>query len=914
MMIPAAMLLSILAASEPAKSLEAEARAIFTQRCVSCHGAEKQRGGLRLDRKTDALRGGDSGAIIQSGKAEKSLLLKKVQSRDSAEQMPPTGERLSPQQVETLQKWINAGASWNEESAASETVHWAFQPVKRPTLKVNGSAAIDALIREKLQSAGLQPNPTADRRTLIRRLKFDLLGLPPTPEEVDAFVQDRSTDAYSRLVERYLASPQFGERWARHWLDVVRFAESNGFEMNQPRANAWHYRDWVIRSFNEDKPYDRFVQEQLAGDQLGADAATGFLVAGPWDQVKSPDPVLTANQRADELHDIVSTTGSAFLGLTVGCARCHAHKFDPISQVDYYRIKAVFAGVQHGERAMKRDNALEIAKQRDEALKQIQLVENQLAQFDPLANPNAKVAYREPVNAKLNRERFKPISAKYVRFEILNTNGSEPCIDELEIFSAGESPRNVALASNWAKVTSTGNYPGAPTIHRLEFINDGKFGNSRSWISNQNGRGQVTVELANVTQIDRIAWARDREGRYQDRLAINYRIEASTDGKTWQTVAGSNDRRTGTSASIGEPSGLTDGQLTEWRKLQKQLRTARQELAKYETETRLYAGVFTSPEPTHRLHRGDPMSRRELIAPGPLSEIEPKFEIPEKSSEAQRRLALAKWITSPNNPLTARVIVNRLWQQHFGTGLVDTPSDLGRNGAKPTHPELLDWLSVELMQPNGAKPWSLKHIHRLIVMSETYQQASATHESGLAKDAQSRLLWRYPPRRLDAEALRDSILAVTGNLELRGGGPGFDLFEPNGNYVRVFTPKKQFTAAEYRRMVYQTKPRMQLDDTFGAFDCPDGGQIAPKRNSSITALQALNLLNAPFLIQQSTALAKRIGPEGTPNEQVHRAFQFTFQRRPTDTELSAAVKLLSSHGLPALCRALLNSNEFLFID
>ena len=898
-------------------SFDADIRAILTERCVGCHGPTKQKGGLRLDRKADALRGGDSGAAIVPGKPGESLLLMKVTSRDAAERMPPDGDRLTASQVKAITDWIAGGAVWPDMVPADDRPHWAFLPVERPKVPGPGAHPIDGFIRAKLATAGLKPNPLADRRTLIRRLKFDLLGLPPTPEEVDTFAKDESPDAYGMLVEKYLASPQYGERWARHWLDAVRFAESHGFEMNQPRPNAWPYRDWVIRALNDDLPYDRFVFEQLAGDTVGADAATGFLVAGPWDQVKSPDPALTANQRADELHDMVGTTGSAFLGLTVGCARCHAHKFDPVSQTDYYRLKAVLAGVQHGERPVKPADPVARAEELRQAHAAVAAAEAGLAAFDPPADPAATTDRRDPVNPRVNRERFRPVNAKFVRLVVHATGGLEPCIDELEVFTAGPDPKNVALASGGAKATSSGDYARSPDLHRLEFLIDGRYGNSRSWISNQVGRGRVTVELPEAVVIDRIVWGRDREGNYQDRLPTRYRIDVSLDGEAWQVVASSDDRMPAGSKAAPVPPGLSKPEQVRWQRLTAEAAATREKLAALQRKDLVYAGRFTPPETTHRLHRGDPMAGRELVGPGVPAEIGPRFMIPSNASDADRRVALAKWITDPAHPLTARVIVNRVWQHHFGTGLVDTPSDFGRNGGRPTHPELLDWLAAELVRPGaGARPWTLKHIHRLIVTSETYRQSSASSPRGMATDAQTRLLWRYPPRRLDAEAIRDAVLFVSGKLDLTAGGPGFDLFEPNANYVRVFTPKTRFGPAEFRRMVYQTRPRMQSDDTFGAFDCPDGGQVTPKRNASTTALQALNLLNAPFLLEQVRFFADRVAADAGRDveAQVGRVFALAFQRPPAARELAAAVALVETHGLPALCRAVLNANEFLYVD
>jgi hypothetical protein len=793
--------------------------------------------------------------------------------------------------------------------------HWAFQPVVRSLAPRVASSrprnAIDVFVIARLEKEGLSLSPEADRATLIRRLKFDLLGLPPSPEEIDAFVADPAADAYERRVERYLASPYFGERWARHWLDVVRFAESHGFEMNQPRPNAWPYRDHVIRALNEDRPYDRFAREQLAGDLLGADEATGFLVAGAWDQVKSPDPALTAQQRADELHDIVSTTGSAFLGMTVGCARCHNHKFDPVSMLDYYGMVAVFAGVQHGERPLRRADDERQRREAEELRREVVAVGAELDALEPLAQPRGPAGRRMPVNARVNVERFAPVKAQFVRFLVEATNNLEPCLDELEVFTSGPAPRNVALASAGARATSSGNYSGAPALHRLEHVNDGRYGNGRSWISNEVGRGWVQIELKEPAVIDRVVWGRDREIVYADRLPTRYRVEIATEPDSWSIVASSADRLPFGSAAPPAPPGLGETERTAYKRLASRRSELQSRLSGLERAPVVYAGRFTSPEPTHRLQRGDATQPREVVAPAALASFGEPLKLAAEAPEAQRRLALAKWITDPRHPLTARVIVNRLWQYHFGRGIVPTPSDFGLNGGRPSHPELLDWLASELV----ARAWSLKQIHRLIVLSATYRQASTTNARGLAVDAQGRLLWRYPPRRLEAEPLRDAVLAVSGRLDLRMGGPGFDLFEPNTNYVMVYTPKKEFGPAEWRRMVYQNKPRMQLDDTFGSFDCPDAGQIAPKRNSSTTALQALNLMNSRFLVQQAGLFAERLRREAgdDPTAQVRRGFRLAFGRDPSAEESAAAAVLIRAHELAAFCRALLNANEFLYV-
>ncbi|AMV21427.1 DUF1553 domain-containing protein [Planctomyces sp. SH-PL14] len=1081
-----------------------DVRPILEQNCFRCHGAEKQMSGYRLDRREIALAGGELGeAAIVAKKAVESPLIRYVSGEDESMLMPPKSSglaRLSPEQVQVLRDWIEAGAVWPDDLAGGPDPrfdHWAWKSVQRPSIPASNFAnPVDALTTAKLAEKNLRLSEEADRRTLIRRLSYDLIGLPPTPAEIDAFVKDPDPRAYERLVDRLLASPQYGERWARHWLDVVRFAESHGFEMNQPRPNAWPYRDYVIAAFNTDKPYDQFVREQLAGDVYGVDEATGFIVGGPWDQVKSPDPVLTAQQRADELNDMVGTTGSTFLGLTVSCARCHDHKFDPITAAEYYALTACFAGVQHGERGMRPADWDERQKRAGELRQELAAVQARTRRYQPLARTTRSVlldntpegsraqdveelekprgvaahapgagkgqlgfagglaelpnvggsyhwwtgvkdrpvfAYRprlsgnfrvwiswgcgwhthahdvrylldqdgdpattedqreiarvdqrmfadgsgepfvdkpswsgfrdtglhllqpatrllivadgtgDPVTADAvlfeevasteiaervtphlrsqvdrgeNVERFPPVMARFVRFRIQETTDAEPCLDELEVFTAEPGPRNVALASAGAKVTSSGDYSGNE-FHKLEHVNDGRYGNERSWISNERGAGWVQIELPEPALIDRVVWSRDRSDKpkYADRTASRYEVAVSTDGESWTIVAGDQDRLSRNyphrvppiiaSSEIREEERESVAALAARQKdLETQLRDA-------ETLPMTYAGRFVAPGETFRLHRGDPMQRKEPVTPGGLKTFGGGWALPGNASDSDRRVALAKWITDPANPLTARVLVNRIWHYHFGTGIVDTPSDFGINGGRPTHPELLDWLASEFV----ASGWSIKALHRTILTSRTYRQGSEARADGMAIDASDRLLWRYPPRRLEAEPLRDAILSVAGTMNPKAGGPGFSLFEPNTNYVRVYTPRTDFGPDELRRMVYQAKPRVELDTLFGAFDCPDAGQIAPRRNLSTTPLQALGMLNSEFMQQQSQAFAERIQREApdSVDRQVRLAFSLAFGREPEATEATGAAALVQQHGLPALCRAIYNTNEFLTV-
>ncbi|MEW6156472.1 MAG: PSD1 and planctomycete cytochrome C domain-containing protein [Verrucomicrobiota bacterium] len=1101
-----------LAASDPVDFLR-DVQPIFARHCLSCHGPEKQKNGFRLDVKEVALRGGDThGIAIRPGNSAESPLIGYVSGTNPELVMPPKGERLAQPEIDVLRRWIDAGAPWSESADSVKAApHWAFQPLERPLVPAAFAEAssgskikrvqrapqpgatanpIDAFIQQKLAEKGLSLSPRADRRTLIRRLYFNLHGLPAPAAEVNAFVNDPDPRAYEKLVERLLASPRYGERWARHWLDVIAFGETHGFEVNTPRDNAWPYRDYVIRAFNEDKSYPQFIQDQLAGDLTGEDAATGFIVAKaallPGQIGRDEESIRLARQ--DELNDMVLGAGSALLGLTISCARCHDHKFDPISQADYYAMQAMFAGVRHGERPLRTSDYEQRKKQADALRNELSAVEAQLTHFEPLANPQATATPEpspklneekfEPIDAdavrfsiydanvhpalgliepcidelevfavgepprnvalasagakasasgsqtsehhklehihdgqygnsrswmsnergrgsvqidfprrehidrivwardrkgeytdrlparylieagvrdqtgmkwrrvagtgkgrpavhpRLTVERFVPVAARRVRFTVLETTSLEPCIDELEIFTAEANPRNVALAANGARASASSSLPGS-AIHKLEHVNDGRYGNGRSWISNEPGQGWVEIEFPQTFSINKIVWARDREEKFTDRLPMRYRIEAAREDGAWQLVASSSDRRKYILAAKAAPAyELDDWSGAERARLESLLarhKDLNDRIRKLDFTPVVYAGRFEAkPEMTWRLHRGDPMQRREPVAPAGLEKIGPKLALAADTPEQERRLALARWIADSKNPLTARVLVNRLWHFHFGEGLVNTPSDFGRNGASPSHPELLDWLASEFI----ARGWSIKEMQRIICSSRTFQQAGSLsfeetpNEATLSRkskaklaaqwkkarsiDAGNRLLWRFPARRLEAEAIRDSILAVAGTLDLRMGGPGFSVFKPNDNYVRVYDPKEEFGPGDWRRMIYMTKVRMAQDGTFGAFDCPDAGQIQPKRPRSTTPIQALNLFNSTFVNQQAALFARRLEREaGSEIEsQILLAFRSAFAREPWPEEMRASLALAREHGLTSVCRVLFNANEF----
>ncbi len=901
--------------------------------CLGCHNTSDPAGGLDLTDRGRAQAGGESGtAAIAPGKPEESHLLERLQ----AGEMPPEGkgQPLSEEQIALLAAWIKAGAAWPDGRTLSvfelTTAQragrdwWSLRPVVRPEipqldLKAARRAAwvrtpIDRFILAELDRHQLEPSPEADRLTLIRRATFDLWGLPPTPAEVAAFLADTSPDAYEKLVDRLLASPHYGEQWGLHWLDVARFAESEGYETNRARPNAWPYRDYVIDAFNRDIPYPQFIFEQLAGERSDATAATGFLVAGAHDIVGSPDVELTRQQRHNDLDDMVSTTGQAFMALTFGCAKCHDHKFDPITQRDYYGLQAIFSGVQHGEREVPA--SVDEPRRRQLAAWRAELndVEARLralaAANEPLAQPDrpaGSLAARSAVRALGNIERIAPVKARFVRFWIVNTNQAEPCIDELEVFAA-DSGRNVALAAAGAKATASGVLGGGTyKIHQIAHAIDGAYGNGQSWIPDAASDSWLQVELAQPVEIDRIEWARDREGVYADRLPTGYRIEVALEPGRWQTVASSADRapydggQSGARPAANEPAELAA--------LRRQAEELRGNLRVGERR-RVYAGNFTSPQAIQRLYRGEVMQPREEVVPATPAFIGRQVPIAPTADDATRRQTLARWLGEAEHPLVGRVMVNRIWYYHFGRGLVRTPSDFGFGGGLPSHPELLDWLASEFV----AQGWSTKYLHRLIMLSGVYRQASRLGPQA-AVDGDNQWLWRFRPRRLEAEPLHDAILSVAGTLDLKAGGPGYEVFVPDGSNVRVFDPKPTLGPGEWRRMVYQNKPRMRLDPTFGVFDCPDASQSTARRNISTTPLQSLNLLNSRYLLEQAEKFAERLAAEkpGDVDGQIVRAFELGFSRPPAGDELAAARTVVAQQGLAQFCRAIFNANEFVYI-
>lgn len=898
-----------------------DVRPIFERACFDCHSGEQPSSSLRLDHKASAFSGGElfGPKIIQPTSAG-SLLIEFVSNPKHEMRMPPEGDMLSQPEIDTLKKWIDLGARWpdgvDQFQIADPREHWSFKPLNSITdwdainatiLDSDNSdwprSKTDLFIQKKLREEGLNPNEEATRRDWLRRVTFDLTGLPPTFEEISDFENSNDVDAHEQVVDRLLASPRYGERAAQHWLDVVRYADTHGFEVNTERPNAWPYRDYIIEAFNNDTPYNSFVLQQLTGDTDGNDAATGFLVTASVllpGQIGQDEPSKRL-ARQDALDEIVVNVGQTFLGLTIGCARCHNHKFDPISQADYFGMQAFVAGVEYEDRFIRDTESQKIT---EELRIKLNKHSEQFSEYTPLFHSGAK---RPPINARHNVDRFPPRKVDRIRFTILATNRLEPCIDELQVYDLHGV--NIAATSNGATVNASGSNT-APDRHELRFINDGLFGNSRSWMSNGDGTGWVEIWFPSAVDIERVDWGRDRYSEFGDRLAINYRIEGALDNDHWFLLSDHSDRSDFDENGIRQPI-LLEGEDSERRSfIIKEYDSVLNELRKYGDGGRpMFAGIFRKPDDIHLLRRGDPEQPQQPIPPA-VPSLFGELTLDRFAPEPQRRRALAEWITRNDNPLTSRVMVNRIWQSHFGVGLVETSNDFGRNGSPPTHPELLDYLAIKFMESD----WSIKTMHREIVLSSTYRQSSIPNEKGNELDSDVRLLWRYPLRRLEGEALRDSLLSSTDQLFFKMGGAGFDLFDKRGG-LTGFEPIESLRSNNNRRMIYSHRVRRERDAVFGAYDCPDGGQSLPRRRESTTPIQALNLLNSTIVIELTRNMSSAIesSTPDNPSLRITEVYRRILGREPKQTEIEHAGPFVQKYGLDILCRAIFNSNEYLYV-
>jgi len=789
------------------------------------------------------------------------------------------------------------------DSAASNE-HWSFVPVKRPKLSIDTNQPIDAFLERKLKAKGLKPNLKATPISLIKRVSIILTGLPPDPDSVSSFISKYEKDpksAYEELVDQLLNSKHFGERWAQHWLDVIRWAETNGSESNLYRKMSWIYRDYVIRSFNEDLPYNQFVKEQLAGDLFGKGDATGFLVSG------SHVPAATVGQipeairqaRTDRMDEVIQTVTSSLLGLTMNCARCHDHKFDPLTIKDYYAMTGIFQDIEFGSRSPEYSKEHPVSIEANALLKSINDKRHDLESMGPWEEDWG--GYRDA--------RFKAVKTRSVKIQFKTPYVA---IDELEIFGPTGNEENYALASSGAKVKGPDNMAsnGRSGVSR---INDGEYGTMVWRAKSPKGVKEKPWAVITFTEpkaINRIRMSTNREYYYEtDYLTTKpklqfstYQIQALRPNGTWRTISDTH--------RINELNKANSQRKSIMNKLDSLIDEFSEKSPRPS-----FIGRFIKPEVSYILDRGSPESPSKKVNPAAPSLLKGDLGLNNKSEGPKRRKLFAEWITSPRNPLLARVMVNRIWQNVFGRGIVTTASDFGNAGTEPTHPELLDWLSSEFISPQTTKtkPWSIKNMIRLMVLSEAFQRSSSSNDESLTKDATNSLLWRYEPKRVDAEVIRDSILKASGKLLTTVGGSSYRIHNVKKTYAQ-WEVVNNYGDQTWRRMIYQERMRRVDDNLFSAFDFPDCGQVRGKRPVSTTPLQALNLLNSKFVTEQASIIAKKcIDETNDMNSAVRMCFQLLLNREPEKEELKLSLNVAESDGLSFVGRALINSNEFVFI-
>jgi hypothetical protein len=792
-----------------ARFYEIEVQPILQAHCYSCHAGapgKEVESGFDMTTRASLVQGGDYGPAVDEASPGNSALLRAINYDDL--EMPPKG-KLPQSQIAILTRWVTMGAPWSDAAPVRHGPppvddrarrFWSFRPVARaevPEVKNRAwvQTPVDAFVLAKLDAAGLEPAPPVRKTSLLRRIYYDLIGLPPLSDDVQAFLADESPDAYERVVDRLLASPQYGERWARHWLDLVRYAETNGYEFDRVKPEAWRYRDYVIRSFNGDKPYDQFVREQLAGDELDEETAdgviaTGYYKLGPFDG-GAPDKL---QAEFDELDDIMATTGQVFLGLTVNCARCHDHKVDPLPTADYYRMLAFFRGIQRGGR----DSTRPIVLGSD-----IEAARERIADWQREVNETSQ-AIRTIESA------LRPHLAGGERDDFRNPTYRRDIVRK-------HSPEHVP----------------PETLTRYETL---------------------------VSTYDRL----------QD------------------------ERPSEMARALG------------------------------------VAERGPRPPQTHVLVRGSPYAPGEAVEPGfpsVLTREAPQIPTPARGARSSgRRRVLAEWIASADNPLTARVLVNRLWHHHFNRGIVRTTSDFGYGGAPPTHPELLDWLANELVRGG----WRLKPLHKLMVMSSAYQMSTVACEESLADDPENDLFSRFELRRLSAEEIRDSILAVSGKLNPKMGGPSIFPNIADEVHAGQSRPgegwKDSSPEEQARRSVYIHVKRSLIVPLLSVFDAADTDATCPVRFATTQPTQALTMLNSEFLSDQAAVFAESVRNTvgKKQSEQIAEALRRVTQREPTAAEIERGVafmrRMRGEHGqsedaaLAKFCLLAMNMNEFMYLD
>lgn len=960
---------------------------ILGRHCIRCHNDEDSKGGLSLTTSESFRRGGDSGEFTEARRSSESPFLEMILGEEP--EMPKDAPALSKAEQELLTHWVIAGAKWPagfvvKEPEVRDLNWWSLRSLQRPEIphvpEVRQSWVrnpIDAFILKKILDNNMEPSAPADRRTLIRRLYFDLIGLPPTPDQVTSFVNDDSPTAYTDLVERLLASKHYGERWTRHWLDVVHYGDTHGYDKDKLRPNAYPYRDYVIRSFNSDKPYSRFVMEQIAGDVLWPETAdgieaTGFISAGPWDFIghaEVPETKIDGQvARNLDRDDMVTSTMNTFASITVQCARCHNHKFDPITQEHYYSLQAVFAALDRADRPYDKDPDIakkrkrlvnlqnQIEQQREAVQEKIQTIcgdhlvqiDKQIAEAEKnTASEKPEFGYHSQISSKQDEPKWVQVdlgeSMPIRAIEIVGCNDDFngigkgfgfPVRFRIDVSNDPKFEANVATIVDHSDI----DYPN-PGVTPLEYdtkeqtiryvrvtavrlaprANDYIF--ALAELSVYDGLGANVAAGKKVTSLDSIEqpvrWSRQN-------LVDGYYFGVNTRQK--EELKRLRHRRTSLVKDRVPPS-----VLYERVEIDAKLAEVRQAINRLPAQQKVYAGTIHrgsgafrgtghdggKPRKVHVLHRGDIRSRGEEVGPGTVPVIEGadwQFHLPEGHSEGQRRIELARWFVRRDNPLTWRSIVNRIWQYHFGRGIVASPNDFGRMGQKPTHPELLDWLAIEFR--DGKQ--SIKDLHRLIVNSATYRQRSENNIRFDKIDGDNRLLWRMNRRALDAESIRDATLFVSGKLNLKMYGPAFRDFvleRPEHSPHYEYHKQDPNDVSTHRRSVYRFLVRSQQDPFMQTLDCADPSQSIAKRDTTITAIQALTLLNNKFMVCMAEHFAKRLSTdERVIEKQIENLFQIALNRSPRPEEARRFSIFASNYGLENACRAIFNLNEFVFVD
>jgi hypothetical protein len=925
---------------EKTVDFQREIKPLLARHCYACHGPGDEKGGLAFVSREKALAELDSGdrAIVPSD-IKHSMILDRLRTTDESIQMPPEGARMKPEDIAKIERWIQEGADWK--------VHWAFQPVIRPAIPTVTDQAqlnnpIDAFVTAKLESAGLSPMPQAAKRDLIRRLYFDLIGLPPTMEQMQTALATPWPEGYEQLVDELLNSPQYGEKWARHWLDVVRFAETNSFERDNPKPYAWRYRDYVIQAFNNDKPFDQFVSQQIAGDEdekfpAEGTVATGFYRLGVWDD----EPADRELAMYDGYDDLVTTVGQGVLGLTVNCARCHDHKIDPISQKDYYSLVSFFRGIKPMQ--TKGDNIEQpifasLAEQTkyDKALTKLKQEKDHVqSQLSDLETRFSK-AYENQMKVETDKIDLEHLAYKFYRDDW----------EKLPIFDQLKAETEESLSTHLIDIglSTRETHFGFVFTGELIVPEDGEYtfkldsdDGSRLMLNHEmimeydgiHGTGKPVVKSIVLTA-----------GRVPFRLEYFQRQHGKGLHLSWSgpqftqrfltTLPGIDPKSKPVIKDLIPQIGkqiLGEEDTNKYQALRKEQEKLNKKTLTTDVALCVKEVGKDVPE-THVLLRGNPQVHGDVVEPGFLEILgggKANIDTNAVTKTSGRRRELAKWLTSRDNYLTARVIVNRVWQNHFGRGIVRSPNNFGQLGDPPTHPELLEWLSCELMDHD----WSLKYLHKLILMSATYQRSSHASDQGLAKDPGNLLFWRFNLRRLSAEEVRDSVLDVSGQFNPEMYGESIyptlskDVLETQSDPGRGWG--KSSASEQARRSIYIHVKRSLIVPQLAVFDFPETDITCDARFTTTLPSQALTMINSDFMHDTAKQFALYLESlASTDVDQLREAYALVYQREPNPTEqqehlqflqlLQSKYQLSTRESLAMFCLVLLNSNEFMYVD